>query len=123
VFENSGLVFTYLEALEMGIANTTFLEALERLIEVGFIDLEHQGGAYGKDYSRYAISERWRDYGSENFKKVEKKRSLPPGMDVRSNMRRKIKAPTEKRSGSLRESVVMVENSEEQGIGFPQLRG
>jgi len=119
VYENGGLVFTYAEAASMGIKNTTFYEAIMRLVEVGFIDLEHQGGAYGQDYSRYAISERWRDYGTENFKEVEKKRSLQSGMDVRSNVRRKIKAPTEKRSGLLRESVVMAEDHKEQGIGFP----
>lgn len=119
VYENGGLAFTYAEADSMGIKNTTFFEAIKRLIGVGFIDVEHQGGAYGKDYSRYAISERWRDYGTENFKEVEKKRSLQSGMDVRSNMRRKIKTPTEKRSGLLRESVVMAEDHEEQGIAFP----
>jgi len=119
VFENGGLAFTYAEADSMGIKNTAFFEAINRLIGVGFIDVEHQGGAYGKDYSRYAISERWRDYGTENFKKVEKKRSLHSGMDVRSNMRRKIKTPTEKRRGPLRESVVMAGNHEEQGIAFP----
>jgi DNA-binding PadR family transcriptional regulator len=119
VYKNGGLAFTYAEADSMGIKNTTFYEAIMRLIGVGFIDLEHQGGAYGQDYSRYAISERWRDYGTENFKEVEKKRSLQRGMDVRSNVRRKIKAPTEKRSGLLRKSVVMAEDHKEQGIGFP----
>ena len=117
-YENGGLAFTYHEALSMGIKNTAFCDAIKRLIEVGFIDVEHQGGAYGKDYSRYAISERWKDYGTETFRKVEKKRSLPPGMDVRNNMRRK-KTPTEKRSRSLRESVVIAENHKKQGITFP----
>ena len=119
VYKNGGLALTYAEADSMGIKNTTFYEAIMRLVEVGFIDLEHHGGAYGQDYSRYAISERWRDYGTENFKEVEKKRSLQRGMDVRSNVRRKIKAPTEKRSGLLRESVVMAEDHKEQGIAFP----
>jgi len=119
VYENSGLAFTYEEAAWIGIRNTAFFEAVKRLIGVGFVDVEHQGGAYGKDFSRYAISERWRDYGTENFKKVEKKRSLQIGMDVRSNMQKKTETPTEKRSRQLRESVVLATNDEEQGIAFP----
>ena len=73
----------------MGIGNTTFYDVIKQLVEVGFIDIGHQGGANDKDCSIYAVSERWRDYGTENFKKVEKKRSLPSGMDVRSHMSRK----------------------------------
>jgi len=88
-YVNTGLVFTYEEAATMGIPNTTFNEAVNKLIAVGFIDTEHQGGAYGKDFSRYAVSERWRKFGTESFEKIEKKRSLPQGMDVRSNMTRK----------------------------------
>lgn len=105
-YENSGLVFTYPEAASMGIKNTTFYDAIKRLVEVGLIEVEHQGGVYEKDCSKYAISERWREYGTENFKKVSKKRSLRSGMDVRSNMRGKIKTPTEKRSEPLRKNVV-----------------
>jgi hypothetical protein len=119
IYENGGLSFTYTEANLMGIKGTTFYEAIVRLIEIGFIDLEHQGGAYGKDYSRYVISERWRDFGTDNFQRVEKRRSLQRGMDVRNHMRRKIETPTEKRSGQLRKSVVMDEKGINQGIGNP----
>ena len=109
VFDNGGLVFTYAEANLMGIKNTAFFEAVKRVIEVGLIDLEHQGGAYGKDYSRYSISERWREYGTDDFEKLLKPRSLQKGMDVRSNMQRKLKAPTEKRSDQLRKTVAIGE--------------
>ena len=118
VYENGDIVFTYAEATFMGIKNTAFYEAVKRLIEVGFIDLDHQGGCYGKDYSRYSFSERWRNYGTENFQKVEKRRSLQHGLDVRSHMRKSI-TPTEKRSGLLRKSVVMGGMGSNQGIGNP----
>jgi len=119
IYENGGLVFTYAESAEMGIGNTAFYESVRRLIEVGFIDLDHQGGCYGQDFSRYSFSERWRDFGTENFRRVEKRRSLQRGLDVRSNMRRKKILPTEKRSGLLRKTVVMDEKGINQGIGNP----
>jgi hypothetical protein len=118
IYENSGLVFTYAESAEMGIGNTAFYESVKRLIEVGFIDLDHQGGCYGKDFSRYSFCERWRDFGTENFQRVEKRRSLQRGQDVRSHME-KIITPTEKRSGLLRKTVVMDEKGINQGIGNP----
>lgn len=124
-YTNGNLAFTYAEAKSFGISSTAFHDSIKRLIDVGFIDLEHQGGAFAKDYSRYAISERWCNYGTENFKCVEKKRSLKPGRDIQSNLRRKkgietamktvlrnnriIENPTENRSEPLRESAVVGE--------------
>lgn len=61
VHEKSGLVFNHTEAASMGIESHAFYRAIKQLIEVGFIDQEHQGGTSGNDPSRYAISERWRD--------------------------------------------------------------
>jgi len=104
VYENHNLVFTYAEAAAViGIQTTTFYNAIKRLVEVGFVDIEHQGGTFGHDYSMYALSERWRDYGTERFKIVEKERTLPRGHDVRSNMQ-KTKVTSETRSGPLRKS-------------------
>jgi len=89
IYDNDGLSFTYNEAEELGIKTSTFYRALKKLIEVGFIDVEHQGGPYGRDYSRYRISERWRDYGTDKFENVKKPRILPLGWDVQSWRRRK----------------------------------
>ena len=89
VYNNDKLVFTYAEASALGIKTNAFFEAIKRLVGVGFIDIEHQGGAYGKDYSRYSLSNRWRSYGTPSFVKTEKKRSLRMGMDVQSNIKKK----------------------------------
>ena len=91
IYENGGLVFTYTEAAEIGISRSMFNNVLHKLIEVGFIDMEHQGGGLGRDYSRYAISDRWEKYGTDDFKATEKKRVLWPGHDVRARMTKKIK--------------------------------
>ena len=67
VYSNDALAFTYAEAAFLGIKNTAFYESIRRLVEVGFIDVDPQGGCYGIDYSRYSLSERWSDYGTDNF--------------------------------------------------------
>ena len=42
IYENGNLVFTYTEAGEIGISRSMFNNILHKLIEVGFIDMEHQ---------------------------------------------------------------------------------
>jgi len=98
IYNNKGLVFTYDEAKYFGISKSYFNDIIKKLVAVGFIEIEHQGGFFGRDYSRYSLSERWRDYGTPDFKKVEKKRVLQPGLDVRSWQNKKTKNATEKRS-------------------------
>jgi len=98
IYDGKGLVFTYVEANHFGISNSTFLTIIKKLVKLGFIDIDHQGGAYGKDYSRYNLSDRWRKYGTTEFKEVIKKRVLQRGLDVRSHQRAKLKITTENRS-------------------------
>jgi len=98
IYNNKGLVFTYDEANYFGISTSYFNDIIKKLVAVGFIDIEHQGGFFGRDFSRYSLSERWRDYGTPGFKKVEKKRVLQAGLDVRSWQNKKTKNATEKRS-------------------------
>jgi Mn-dependent DtxR family transcriptional regulator len=101
VYVNKGLVFTYTEAESMGISKSHFLTILKKLIEVGFIDIEHQGGGLARDFSRYAFSARWTEYGTKNFKLVEKKRLLWPGHDVRSRMINNNLAKTHNKKSEL----------------------
>ena len=91
IFNNKGLSFTYAEAKELGIGTSKFHVILKKLVEVGFIDIEHQGGGLARDYSRYAFSERWRDYDTPNFKKVEKRKVLWSGHDVQSWKQKKLR--------------------------------
>ena len=105
VYDNGGLAFTYAEAETLDISTSQFHAVLKKLIEVGFIDVEHQGGIHKNDYSRYALSERWRNYGTDAFKSIEKRRVLWKGHDVRSWMQKKD--ATENRSETLREIVAI----------------
>ena len=74
VIENNGeIVFTYSEAEEkFKIPRSTFKRAIDQLVGLGFIDITHHGGGMLKDCSKYGISERWEQYGKEEF--IEKPR-------------------------------------------------
>jgi DNA-binding PadR family transcriptional regulator len=69
LIENNGkIVFTYTEAhKKFGFTKPRFQRALDGLVEKGFIDITYIGGGVKGDSSTYAISERWRDYGTEKF--------------------------------------------------------
>lgn len=70
ITNNGEIIFTYSEAeKKFGIPRSTFKRAIDQLVNVGFIDIAYQGGGMLQDSSKYAISERWREYGKEEFKK------------------------------------------------------
>ena len=69
VTKNNGeIVLTYSETTKkFGIARSTFRNSIDQLVKLGFINIAHQGGGITKGCSKYAISDRWRDYGKEEF--------------------------------------------------------
>lgn len=69
VIANNGKIqFSYLEAQDTwGILRQAFRDAIDELIEHGFIDIEKQGNGIHKDCSLYSISDRWKDYGTPEF--------------------------------------------------------
>ncbi len=65
---NGELIFTYADAKKkFNITPSTFARAIGQLVKFGFIEVTHHGGGMLKDSSKYAISERWQDYGKEEF--------------------------------------------------------
>lgn len=82
VTNNGKLVFTYAEARELGIKSTeTFYRVIRELVEEkGFIDISQPGNWYEKEPNKFAISERWKKYGTDAFKRVEIPRYLPKGL-------------------------------------------
>jgi len=105
IYDNNGLTFTYAEAEALGIPTSTFHVSVKALVEVGFLDVAHQGGIYKNDYSRYNISERWRGYGTPSFQAVVKGRVLQQGCDVRARMNKKD--ATENCNEPLQKTVVV----------------
>lgn len=80
IMNNGHITFTYAEAEKLGYPRPTFRRAIDKLIEVGLIDLTYQGqGGYVSDNGKvsgesslYGMSDRWKDYGNDSF--VVKKR-------------------------------------------------
>ena len=69
IVNNGEIVFPYCEAnKKYGIPASTFSKAIDQLIEFGLIDINHHGGGMVKDMTTYYISDRWRDYGTPDFK-------------------------------------------------------
>jgi hypothetical protein len=73
IANNGEIQFTYKEAWEKwGISSNKFTRAIDELIRVGLIDITKSGFGLRKDESRYAISDRWENFGTNEF--VVKKR-------------------------------------------------
>jgi len=72
---NGEIQFSYIEAREKyGISDTRFTRAIDELLRVGLIDIAHSGLGLHKDCTLYAISERWRKYGTDEFEHVERRK-------------------------------------------------
>jgi len=112
VYLDEGFIFPYAEAAFLGIGTTQYWKNINKLIEVGFLDVVHQGGWYQrhereKDYSVYKNSERWRNYGTADFVKAEKKKTLPKSFHIREHLlQKKLKTTSLKRRGHLHKSEV-----------------
>jgi hypothetical protein len=93
---NEEFIFPYAEArAALGIGTTQFFNNMKKLIDLGFIELLHQGGSYrkgqdgDKDYSKYKLSKMWMNYGREGFKIKPKEPMRDRTFYIRENIRRK----------------------------------
>ncbi len=68
ITNNGEIEFTYIEAKkEYGISNGAFRDAIDELIEKGFIDITATGMGVHKVKNLYSISDRWRLYGTSEY--------------------------------------------------------
>ncbi len=75
VKNNGELVLTYAEIRKrFGLARSTIRNSIDQLVKLGFVDIAHHGGGLMKDCSKYGVSERWQDYGKEEFIKKSRKK-------------------------------------------------
>ena len=94
-FKNGELSFTELEYKQLtGRCSSTYLNARNQLIEVGFIEMTHRGGSCRGDRAMYKIlfgignmseeKEKWRRYPAENWKNmIPKSRGMTIGIKTR----------------------------------------
>ena len=69
VVNNGEIQFTYKEAREkFSITDKQFGRTIDRLVESGFIDIGQQGDGMHRVPTLYAVSERWKLFGTDEFK-------------------------------------------------------
>ncbi len=81
ICENNGnLVYPYSEAVEKGFSRDQFRSAIDQLQSKGLLDIRHQGQGGPKiegfrgDSTRYMLDNRWKDYGTDEFRPARKPR-------------------------------------------------
>ena len=76
VIRNNGeIVYPYSEAEKKGTGRREFRNAIDELIEKGFLDITHQGsGGRSGDMTKYFIDDRWKDYGTPSFRPAKNPR-------------------------------------------------
>ena len=77
VKNDNEIVFTYKEAQEKyKISRRSFSQALDELVEKGFIRIARPGIARLKIHTLYGFSERWRNYGTKDFIKEKRVKQI-----------------------------------------------
>ena len=80
IINNGKIVYPYKQAQKRGLSARQFRDAIDDLIDKGFLQITHQGsGGRGKDgkegdVTTYYLDDRWKDYGTKRFKKTRKQR-------------------------------------------------
>ena len=68
ILNNGEIEYCYAEAIRRGIPRRTFARVIDELVKTGFIDISHSGSSGRRgDKSLYAISNRWENFGTEDF--------------------------------------------------------
>ncbi|MFC1551158.1 hypothetical protein ACFL6P_01205 [Candidatus Latescibacterota bacterium] len=62
---NGNIIFTYDEAKGYGLSKGVFNRSIDKLIEVGFLDVAKIGG--NRMPNKYALSDRWMKFGTPNY--------------------------------------------------------
>lgn len=92
ILNNGKLVYTYEEAgkKKPPISRSRFMRAIDELVEKGLVDIIHSGNAGRKgDVNLYAISDRWRRYGTPLFEEKTRPRDMRTGRGFAAYWKRK----------------------------------
>ena len=80
ISNNGKIVYPYKQAQKKSLSAAQFRNAIDDLIDKGFLQITHQGsGGRGKDgkegdVTTYFLDNRWKNYGTKHFQKIEKPR-------------------------------------------------
>lgn len=90
IINNGEIVYPFSEAQKKGIPPATFNRNRDVLVERGFLDVTHAGSGGKKgDMTRYAISDRWRKWGKDSFKKATRPKDERKGVGFAAIHRKK----------------------------------
>jgi hypothetical protein len=67
IVNDGDIDFTYREAMLRGLTAQKFSKALRELHQFGFIDINKPGSALKGDFTVFALSDRWKAYGTRDF--------------------------------------------------------
>ena len=78
ITNNGEIVFTYQEAkMKHGISDGAFRSAIDELRNKGFIDIAKSGAGLHKSVNLYGISNRWKLYGTPEYKEPKARPHKP----------------------------------------------
>ena len=78
ITNNGEIVFTYQEAeTKYGISGGAFRSAIDELRNKGFIDIAESGAGLHKSANLYSISDRWKSYGTPEYKEPKPRPQKP----------------------------------------------
>lgn len=103
ITNNGEIIFTYSEALALGISAATFYKALKDLLARGFINIAETGNWYEKQPTKFFISWRFLKYGQPDFEKVNWERGLPAGLGFQKKTKHAFKTESEQTFKNERE--------------------
>jgi hypothetical protein len=90
ITNNGEIVFTHAEARELGIKSSgTFWKVCRELVEKGFLELAEYPNWLEKKPGKWAISTRWKWYGTNRFETKSIKRILPSGVGFQKKPKNK----------------------------------
>ncbi len=79
IIKNNGeIIFSYaMGKSELDMAPTTFMRSIDKLVDHGLIDITYSGSGGRKgDCSKYSISSRWKNFGTDAFIKKSRPKDL-----------------------------------------------
>lgn len=79
IVNNGEIELRYRDAIKrLGFSQATFSRCLTELVKLGFIDVAEPSCGLQKQPTKFSISDRWRAYGTPDFKPVERVPNKPP---------------------------------------------
>ena len=127
IANNGEIVFPYREAVARGISERAFRNALDELLDKGFLDIARRGkGGRSGDATLYFIDDRWKHYGTDRFQPPKKPRIKDTVQGrgwAQYNAKQKLKAADKKGSVTSGKSVrSSAENSKKRLAKVPAVQ-